>query len=233
MSSRKSLQAAVRSSAAVAAVAAVAAMAAMVTLAACSPAVESEKQAATQPAATQSARAEAPAAATFAGGCFWCMEAPFDELYGVISTTSGYTGGELAYPTYEQVSAGATGHYEAIQVVYDPKRIGYEKLLRGFWHNIDPTDPSGQFCDKGDQYRSAIFYHDETQKRLAEASRRALVDSRRFEEPVVTPILPAREFYPAEDYHQDFYRKNPERYRSYRSGCGRDHHLENLWGRSH
>ena len=206
------------------------------TLAACSALGELEEPAATQPAAMQPAATRAAGAqgkATFAGGCFWCMEAPFDGLGGVISTTSGYTGGELADPSYEQVSAGGTGHYEAIQVAYNPYRISYEQLLQVFWHNIDPTDPSGQFCDKGSQYSSAIFYHDETQKRLAEASKQALVDSRRFEEPVVTPILPAREFYPAEDYHQDFYRKNPVRYQSYRTGCGRDQHLGALWGQSH
>jgi len=173
------------------------------------------------------------ARATFAGGCFWCMEPPYDKLDGVISTTSGYTGGTKLNPTYEQVSGGHTGHFEAIEVLYDPKKVSYEKLLEVFWHNIDPTDQHGQFCDKGPQYRSAIFYHDEEQKRLAEQSKSALVASKPFKEPVVTEILPASEFYPAEEYHQDYYRKNPIRYKFYRGGCGRDQRLEAVWGSSY
>jgi peptide-methionine (S)-S-oxide reductase len=168
------------------------------------------------------------AKATFAGGCFWCMEPPFDKLDGVISTISGYTGGKKKNPTYEQVSAGNTGHAEAVQVTYDPKKITYEKLLDVFWHNVDPLTPNRQFCDAGSQYRTAIFYHDETQKRLAEESKKAL--SKRFKEPIVTEIVAAGEFYPAEDYHQDYYIKNPLRYKFYRYNCGRDQRLEQIWG---
>jgi peptide-methionine (S)-S-oxide reductase len=174
------------------------------------------------------------AEATFAGGCFWCMEPPFDKLDGVVSTTSGYTGGHVKNPSYEQVSAGGTGHAEAVQVVYDPAKVSYQKLLDVFWHNVDPLDATGQFCDKGSQYRSIIFYHNDEQRRLAEASKAALEASGRFGQPVVTEIVPATAFYPAEDYHQDYYQKNPIRYRFYRYGCGRDKRLEALWGeRSH
>lgn len=172
---------------------------------------------------------ESRAEATFAGGCFWCMEPPFDKLDGVISTTSGYTGGSQADPTYEEVSSGRTGHTEAVRVVYDPSKIGYEELLEVFWHNIDPTVEDRQFCDRGSQYRSGIFYHDEEQKRLAEASRQEIVDSGRFER-VVTEVTELSAFYPAEDYHQDYYKKNPLRYKSYRYGCGRDRRLDQLWG---
>jgi peptide-methionine (S)-S-oxide reductase len=168
------------------------------------------------------------AKATFAGGCFWCMEPPFDKLDGVISTISGYAGGKKKNPTYEEVSAGSTGHAEAVQVTYDPKKITYEKLLDVFWHNIDPLTPNRQFCDAGSQYRTAIFYHDETQKRLAEESKKAL--GKHFKEPIVTEIVAASEFYPAEDYHQDYYIKNPLRYKYYRYSCGRDQRLEALWG---
>ncbi len=168
--------------------------------------------------------------ATFAGGCFWCMETPFDKLDGVISVTSGYTGGHTKNPTYEEVSSGTTGHAESVQIVYDPTRISFEKLLDIFWHNIDPTTPNRQFCDAGNQYRSAIFYHSEAQKKLAEASRLALEKSKRFMEPIVTEIVPASEFYPAEEYHQHFYKKNPIRYHFYRQGCGRDKRLKELWG---
>ena len=168
------------------------------------------------------------AKATFAGGCFWCMEPPYDELDGVISTISGYIGGTKKNPTYEQVSAGSTGHAEAIQITYDPKKISYEKLLEVFWRNIDPLTSDAQFCDSGSQYRSAIFYHDETQKTLAEASKKSLQD--RFKQPIVTEIVRASEFYPAEDYHQDYYKKNPIRYKVYRYGCGRDQRLQELWG---
>ena len=170
------------------------------------------------------------AKATFAGGCFWCMEPPFDKLEGVISTTSGYTGGHKTHPTYQEVSAGGTGHAEAVEIVYDPAKISYARLLEVFWHNIDPTTPNGQFCDKGTQYRSAIFYHDATQKRLAEASQQALEASKPFTAPIVTEITPASEFYPAEEYHQDYYQKNPIRYKVYRYGCGRDRRLHELWG---
>ncbi len=170
------------------------------------------------------------AKATFAGGCFWCMEPPFDKLAGVISTTSGYTGGHKQDPTYKEVSAGSTGHAEAVEIVYDPAPISYAKLLEVFWHNIDPTTPNAQFCDKGTQYRSAIFYHDETQKRLAEESKQALEASKRFTVPIVTEIVPATVFYPAEEYHQDYYQKNPLRYKFYRYNCGRDQRLRELWG---
>lgn len=169
------------------------------------------------------------AKATFAGGCFWCMEPPFDRLPGVISTTSGYTGGQTVNPSYKDVSAGGTGHAEAVEILYDPAKISYSQLLAVFWRNIDPFDPKGQFCDKGDQYRSAIFYHDEDQKRLAEQSKQAL--EQRFQQAIVTQIVPAGAFYPAEEYHQDYYEKNPVRYKFYRYGCGRDQRLETLWGK--
>ena len=175
------------------------------------------------------AAAPETAKATFAGGCFWCMEPPFEKLDGVLSTTSGYTGGTKKNPTYEEVSSGATGHAEAVQIIYDPKKVTYAKLLEVFWHNIDPLTPNAQFCDHGNQYRSAIFYHDDTQKRLAEESKKAL--SSRFRGPIVTEIVPAAAFYPAEDYHQDYYKKNPLRYKVYRYSCGRDQRLEELWGK--
>lgn len=173
------------------------------------------------------------AVATFAGGCFWCMEAPFDALDGVISTTSGYTGGDVMQPTYEQVSAGSTGHTEAVQIVYDPSRISYAKLLEVFWKNIDPTTADRQFCDRGNQYRPGIFYHDQEQLAAAEASRAALEQSKPFDEPIQVELTAAAQFYPAEDYHQDYYLKNPIRYRFYRLNCGRDKRLEALWGASH
>jgi peptide-methionine (S)-S-oxide reductase len=168
--------------------------------------------------------------ATFAGGCFWCMEAPFDKLPGVVAVTVGYTGGTKSNPTYEQVSAGATGHAESVELKYDPGKIGYAKLLDVFWHNIDPVTPNAQFCDHGNQYRSAIFYHDAEQKRLAEASKAELEKSGRFKQPIVTEIVPASTFWPAEDYHQHYYSKNPLRYKFYRTACGRDRRLEELWG---
>jgi peptide-methionine (S)-S-oxide reductase len=180
--------------------------------------------------AEQPADSRPLAKATFAGGCFWCMEPPFDKLEGVISTTSGYTGGHKTHPTYQEVSVGGTGHAEAVEIVYDPAKISYARLLEVFWHNIDPTTPNGQFCDKGTQYRSAIFYHDETQKRLAEEAKQALEASKPFTAPIVTEITPASEFYPAEDYHQDYYQKNPIRYKFYRHNCGRDQRLRELWG---
>jgi len=168
--------------------------------------------------------------ATFAGGCFWCMEHPFDELPGVVSVTSGYTGGHKKNPTYEAVSAGGTGHAEAVQVVYDPAKIGYDKLLTRFWHNIDPTVKDRQFCDTGNQYRSAIFYHNEEQRRLANQSKKALEQKKPFKEPIVTEFVAASEFYPAEEYHQHYYKKNPLRYSYYRLSCGRDKRLKELWG---
>ena len=169
------------------------------------------------------------AKATFSGGCFWCMEHPFDQLDGVISTTSGYTGGDKVNPTYLEVSSGTTGHAESVQVLYDPTQISYGELLEVFWRNIDPVDPTGQFCDKGSQYRSAIFYFDEDQRQLAEQSKLALETSHRLPAPVVTEIVSASDFYPAEDYHQDYYQKHPVRYKVYRFGCGRDQRLSELW----
>jgi methionine-S-sulfoxide reductase len=170
------------------------------------------------------------ALATFAGGCFWCMEPPFDKLDGVLATTSGYTGGDKVDPTYQEVSAGGTGHAESVQITYDPAKVSYEQLLEVFWRNVDPLDAGGQFCDRGDQYRTAIFVHDDEQRRLAEASKQALADSGRFTQPIVTEIDTAGPFYPAEDYHQDYYEKNPIRYNFYRWNCGRDQRLAELWG---
>ncbi|GAB4177814.1 MAG: peptide-methionine (S)-S-oxide reductase MsrA [Wenzhouxiangellaceae bacterium] len=170
--------------------------------------------------------------ATFGGGCFWCMEPPFDRLDGVLSTTSGYMGGELPNPSYEQVSSGTTGHVEVVQVAYDPERVDYQTLLEVYWRNIDPLNAQGQFCDIGSSYRPVIFYHDEEQQRLAEESRRALDASGRFDRPVAVTIEPAGEFWPAEDYHQDYYRKNPLRYKYYRWACGRDRKLEAIWGKA-
>jgi len=168
--------------------------------------------------------------ATFAGGCFWCMEHPFDALPGVLSVTAGYTGGQKKHPTYKEVSAGGTGHAEAVQIVYDPSRTAYAKLLDVYWRNIDPTAKDRQFCDVGNQYRAAIFYHTEEQQKESLQSKAALEKSKPFKEPVVTEIVPAGEFYPAEEYHQHYYKKNPIRYRYYRSGCGRDQRLKELWG---
>jgi peptide-methionine (S)-S-oxide reductase len=169
--------------------------------------------------------------ATFAGGCFWCMEPPFDKLDGVISTTSGYSGGSVKNPTYHQVSEGGTGHAEVVQVLYDPAKVSYAKLLDVFWRNIDPLVRDRQFCDAGDQYRSGIFYHDETQKQLALESKKKIEQSGRFREPIVTEIEAASTFYPAEEYHQNYYQKNPVRYKFYRFNCGRDQRLEALWGK--
>jgi peptide-methionine (S)-S-oxide reductase len=168
--------------------------------------------------------------ATFAGGCFWCMEEALDKVDGVISTTSGYAGGKKKNPTYEDVSTGETGHAEAVEVVYDPAKVRYAKLLEVFWRNIDPTTPDRQFCDNGLQYRSAIFYHNKTQKRLAEESKKTLVKAKPFKGPIVTEIVPASQFYSAEEYHQDFYQKNPIRYRLYKYNCGRAQRLQELWG---
>jgi peptide-methionine (S)-S-oxide reductase len=178
--------------------------------------------------ASQSSGNTPTAKATFAGGCFWCMEPPYDELDGVLSTISGYIGGAKKNPTYEEVTTGKTGHAEAVEIAYDPKKISYEKLLEVFWRNIDPLTANAQFCDSGSQYRSAIFYHDEMQKRLAEKSKKDVQG--RFKQPVVTEIVAAGEFYPAEDYHQDYYKKNPIRYKIYRYGCGRDERLREVWG---
>ena len=168
------------------------------------------------------------AQATFAGGCFWCMEHPFDELPGVTTTTSGYMGGTMEFPSYRQVSSGTTGHAEVVQISYDPDTVSYEKLLETFWHNVDPVDAEGQFCDKGSQYQSIIFYHDEAQRQLAESSKRGLDGV--FNQPIATAIRPAATFYSAEDYHQNYYQTHPARYRFYRFGCGRDQRLAELWG---
>ena len=168
--------------------------------------------------------------ATFAGGCFWCMEPSFDKLDGVLATTSGYIGGAKTHPTYQEVSSGGTGHAEAVQVLYDPQRISYEKLLEVFWRNVDPTVKDRQFCDVGTQYRTGIFVHNDEQRRAAEASKAALEKSKPFKEAIVTPIVAATEFWPAEEYHQDYYIKNPVRYGYYRTGCGRDARLKQLWG---
>jgi peptide-methionine (S)-S-oxide reductase len=169
------------------------------------------------------------AIAIFAGGCFWCVEADFDKVPGVLSTTSGYIGGTVANPTYEQVSVGDTGHAEAVKIVYDPAMVTYDKLLYVFWRNVDPLTKEAQFCDYGAQYRSAIFYLDDEQKRLAEASKAALQP--RFKRAIVTEIAKAGPFYPAETYHQDYYKKNPVRYNFYRYNCGRDARLDAVWGK--
>ena len=179
-------------------------------------------------AAVGVAEAQDLARATFAGGCFWCMEPPFDKLDGVVSTTSGYIGGRTANPTYEQVSAGTTGHTEAVEILYDPRKVTYAQLLEVFWRNVDPLTANAQFCDVGSQYRAGIFTHDETQRRLAEESKRAV--AQRLGKPVVTEVAAASKFWPAEEYHQDYYRKNPVRYNLYRAGCGRDQRLEAIWG---
>ena len=171
-----------------------------------------------------------PEKATFAGGCFWCMEQPFEKLEGVSEVLSGYTGGHKENPTYEEVSSGATSHLEAIQITYDPAKISYSELLDLFWKQIDPTDPGGQFADRGLQYRTAIFYHNEAQREAAQKSLEALKRDKPFKEAVVTELVAATQFYPAEDYHQDYYLKNPLRYKIYRFSCGRDQRLEVLWG---
>ncbi len=176
------------------------------------------------------ANAEGLARATFAGGCFWCMEPPFDKLEGVVSTTSGYIDGDVENPTYRQVSSGGSGHTEAVQIAFDPAKISYQELLEVFWRNIDPLAVDRQFCDRGSQYRTGVYAHDEEQLRLAEASKEALVRSQRFDRPIATDVKLASRFYPAEDYHQDYYRKNPMRYKTYRTGCGRDRRLKELWG---
>ena len=168
--------------------------------------------------------------AVFAGGCFWCMQPPFEKLAGVVSVTAGYTGGTKENPTYEEVSSGTTGHAESVEVLYDPTKVGYEKLLDVFWHNIDPTTRDREFVDVGTQYRTAIFYQNEEQKRLAGESKRKLDASGRFGKPIVTEIVPAGRFYPAEEYHQDYYRKNPTRYKFYSFNSGRQQYLKRIWG---
>lgn len=187
-------------------------------------------RAAAPAAGTPSAKPRVTATATFAMGCFWCAETAYEGQPGVISAVSGYTGGAEKNPTYEQVSNHATSHYEALQVTYDPSRTTYEAMLDLFWHNVDPTQGNGQFCDHGEQYRSAIFVADESQRRAALASKAAIEKSGVLKKPIVTAITSASTFWPAEDYHQDFYRKNPVRYQSYRLGCGRDARLKALWG---
>jgi len=180
-------------------------------------------------ASAQEKKPAAPLAkATFAGGCFWCMQPPFDGVNGVVSTTVGYTGGRKANPTYREVSAGGTGHAESVEVLFDPARIGYDRLLAIFWQNVDPLAKDRQFCDAGDQYRTAIFYHDESQRRLAQQSKERLEKERGWR--IATEIVPAGQFYPAEEYHQQYARKNPIRYKFYRSNCGRDERLRELWG---
>ena len=182
--------------------------------------------------ASPPARAARTETATFAGGCFWCMEAQFEGVPGVRSVTSGYTGGWKKHPTYEEVCAHTTGHLESVEIVFDPAVVTYARLLDRFWHGVDPTQADGQFCDIGDSYRSAIFYHGEGQHRLALASKAALERSGVLHGPVVTRIVAAAEFWPAEEYHQDFWKKNPKRYHEYREGCGRDRRLARLWGRA-
>jgi methionine-S-sulfoxide reductase len=181
-----------------------------------------------------SAGAPAPgqAVATFAAGCFWCTEADFDKVSGVISTTSGFMGGTTPNPTYEQVVRGNTGHAEVVRVIYDPAKVSYEKLLDTYWHNVDPFDATGQFCDKGNQYRPEIFVHTPEQRKLAEASKQALVNSGRFKQPIVVKISDTGPFTAADDKHQDFYKKNPGHYSRYRTGCGRDARLEQIWGKA-
>lgn len=195
-------------------------------LAACEPTAAQ----APQPQATQQTVAN-PGVAIFAGGCFWCTESDFDKMPGVIETTSGYIGGHVENPTYEQVSAGNSGHIEAVRVRFDPSKTSYAQLVEAFWPTIDPVTANAQFCDRGPQYRSAIFYSNAEEQQLAEASKTALDKSGRLPAPVVTEILAASTFYPAEDYHQDYYQRNPLRYNYYRNGCGRDQRLEQLWGK--
>ncbi len=182
--------------------------------------------------ATQAAVQAGPSKAFFAGGCFWCMEEVFEKIPGVTSVTSGYMGGRVENPSYEEVSAGATGHAEAVEVSYDPDKVTYTQLLDAFWHNVDPVTPDAQFCDHGSQYRSVIFYQTEEQQRIAEESKRAIEQAKRFAQPIVTELVMASKFYPAEEYHQDFYKKNPIRYKFYKFNCGRANRLEELWGAS-
>ena len=183
-----------------------------------------------QPASRAAADA-APGKAYFAGGCFWCMEEVFEKVEGVLSATSGYMGGTVVNPSYEEVSAGRTGHAESVEVVYDPTKVSYQKLLDAFWRNVDPITPNAQFCDHGNQYRSAIFFRTDEEKRASEASKQTIEQSGRFKEAIVTQIVMATQFYPAEEYHQDFYKKNPVRYKFYKYNCGRAQRLEELWGK--
>ena len=180
---------------------------------------------------SQEGRAMTTETATFAGGCFWCMQPPYDKLPGIVSVTVGYTGGTVPSPTYQQVTTGRTGHYEAVQIVFDPSKMSYTKLLDVFWHNIDPTADNGQFADIGPQYRTAIFYHSDAQKKAAEKSKAALTDLGKFPGGVKTQILPAKPFYPAEEYHQGYYKKNPFRYEQYKYGSGRAGYLKRTWGK--
>jgi peptide-methionine (S)-S-oxide reductase len=181
--------------------------------------------------AARAASSKSRARATFAGGCFWSMEAPFDQLSGVVSTTAGYAGGTERNPSYHQVASGATGHAEVVQVVFDPAKVSYEKLLAAFWRNIDPFDAGGQFCDRGRQYRTAIFHESEEQQRAAVASKERIEAQGRLPAPIATEIAPLPAFYPAEAEHQDFYQTKARRYWSYRAGCGRDRRLEQIWGK--
>ncbi len=181
-------------------------------------------------AVNQPAQAAKPETAIFAGGCFWCIESDFDKIDGVLETTSGYTGGRSANPTYKQVSAGGTGHIEALEVKYDPAKVSYEELLTAFWHSVDPTDAGGQFCDRGESYQTTIFAVTPEQLKAAKASKKALGKSGELRNPVVTPIRTASEFYDAEDYHQNYYEKNPLRYKFYRYRCGRDQRVKQVWG---
>ena len=169
--------------------------------------------------------------AYFAGGCFWCMEEAFEQVEGVVAVVSGYMGGSVPHPRYEQVSGGSTGHAESIEVTYDPAKVSYQKLLDVFWRNVDPITPNAQFCDHGSQYRSAVFYGTDEEQRLSEESKTAIERSKRFSAPIVTQLVKATEFYPAEDYHQDYYKKNPLRYKYYKYGCGRAQRLDTLWGK--
>ena len=204
----------------------------LIALAACAPsgAGATSPSSRTADAPSPARTAGGTAVAVFAGGCFWCMQPPYDKLPGVISTEAGYTGGHTSQPTYRQVSAGGTGHAEAVRITYDPRKVSYPKLLDVFWHNIDPVAVNRQFCDVGDQYRSAIFPIGPQQQSEAESSLRAIQADPRFKRPIATRIEPAATFYPAEEYHQAYYRKNPLRYKYYRYGCGRDQRLQQIWG---
>ena len=181
------------------------------------------------PSTSHAAADATPAKAYFAGGCFWCMEEVFEQVEGVLAVISGYMGGKVANPSYEEVSAGRTGHTESVEVVYDTAKVSYQKLLEAFWRNVDPLTPNAQFCDHGSQYRSAIFFRTDEEKRASDTSKLAIEQSKRFKEPIVTQIVQASQFYPAEEYHQDFYKKNPVRYKFYKYNCGRAKRLEELW----
>jgi len=183
------------------------------------------------PSASKAASEATLGKAYFAGGCFWCMEEAFEKIEGVLSATSGYMGGTVANPSYEDVSSGRTGHAESVEVVYDPAKVSYQKLLDAFWRNVDPITPNAQFCDHGSQYRSAIFFQTDEEKRASDTSKQAIEQSKRFTEPIVTQIVMASHFYSAEEYHQDFYKKNPVRYKFYKYSCGRAQRLEELWGK--